>query len=154
MENKNLQISVWLIQSVALIIGASVSLVGYFNAREKEAVAMLRSAETRDFEARRPLLELRQKYYVEALEAAGVLATSANQIEAEVVLARRRFEQLYWAVLALVEDGPVAGAMVQMLTILKSSDRTGLEAASLGLAHAMQKSLADSWIIRHRETPK
>src|SRR5262247_1912938 len=72
--------------------------------REKEAQAALR-------EARKPFLQRQQELYFEAATLASKLSTLDHGAEREA--ARKRFYQLYWGELSVVEDVLVEKAMVR-----------------------------------------
>lgn len=114
--------------------------------REKELATARR-------EAQRPFLELQLKLYTEAVAVAGKLNTLAPGAEREA--ARRRFEQLYWSELSVVEDREVEGAMVRFrhaLTAYESASgaereqaRQLLNCRTIKLAHSVRDSLARGW---------
>ena len=61
------------VQVISVVVGVVVSVLSFNTTREKEALARRDEAEKRLVEAARPFLELRQKRYMEAIQAAGVL---------------------------------------------------------------------------------
>ena len=116
--------------------------------------------QTRAFEARRPFLDLQLKLYQDATKQAAILATSDNP--ADLQTAERRFWQLYWGELAMVENGGikiqnngVEGAMVRFGDELKKEprNRSKLHDRSLELAHICRDSLAESWGVRDWRSP-
>src|SRR5262249_29893345 len=110
-----------LIQVVSVVAGVVISVVSFNDARMKEASAREAEAKTRELEqeryleqrkdeaekkqteAAKPFLELRQKLYLEAVQAAAVLANPKDHTEQEVKKAKTRFRELYVAELSLVE---------------------------------------------------
>ena len=109
-------------------------------------------AETRRIEATKPFLERQLKLYIEATQAAAMLATAENSDELDV--ANKKFWLLYWGELALVEDKRVEAAMVQFGRALESgSVGQQLQQYSLTLAHACRDSLAESWGVRQWRNP-
>jgi hypothetical protein len=119
---------------------------------ERERVEAARYAETRRIEATRPFLERQLKLYTEASQVAAKLA--APHDPGESAKARKRFWELYWGELALVEDRDVSAAMVAFGNALRDGgDRNELELRSLDLAHAFRDSLADSWNVRDWRRP-
>ncbi|MEP7342232.1 MAG: hypothetical protein ABI977_31170 [Acidobacteriota bacterium] len=114
--------------------------------REKEV-------ETAHREAQRPFLELQLKLYVEAVTVAGRLATLENGAERET--ARKRFYQLYWGELSVVEDREVEGAMIKFDRALQAYEQAPsqnrerakaiLNCRSYRLAHNVRNSLARTW---------
>ena len=154
-----------LIQVVSVVVGVVISVFSFNAAREKEALARKAEAEARTLElkkyydqrkdeaerqaaeAAKPFLELRQKLYLEAVQAGGVLANPKNYTEAEVNKARTRFRELYVAELSLVEGVGVETGMIalaeavdpELLTLTKE------QRAAYKLAHALRDSLVKSW---------
>jgi hypothetical protein len=126
------------------IIGAMIALGGflwgmftYFDARKQEY-------ETRRIEATRPFLERQLQLYTEATQIAAILSTTTADSIAENSL--RRFWELYWGELALVENDAVEKAMVRFGQGLQNDDnKAQLQQLSLKLAHACRESLAVSW---------
>ncbi len=59
----------------------------------------------------------------------------------------KRFWELYWGELALVESKDVEGAMVALGKELKKSspEKENLQKLSLNLAHACKSSIHESW---------
>lgn len=111
-----------------------------------------RIAATRKLEATRPFLERQLKLYPEASQVAAVLATSTDATERSA--ASRRFWQLYWGELALVENQEVEAAMVAFGEALnRQASPSELQSLSLQLAHACRLSLDRSWGIHAWTSP-
>jgi hypothetical protein len=109
--------------------------------REKELDAVLR-------EARKPFLERQLALYFEATTVASRISTLTTGPEREK--ARKRFYELYHGELSIVEDEPVARAMVDFKKTLELHDiqeatDSDMQVASLMLAHACRDSLARGW---------
>jgi len=114
--------------------------------KKKETDAALR-------EARKPFLQRQQELYFEAATLASKLSTLDPGAERE--MARKRFYQLYWGELSVVEDVMVEKAMVRFKGEFENYERERannsqvsrqeLEQRSLKLAHAFRDSLAISW---------
>jgi hypothetical protein len=68
-------------------------------------------AATRSIEARKPFLTHQLKVYKETAEVAGKLVTTPDRSSAEWIENTKRFEQLFWTELPLVEDNNVRDAM-------------------------------------------
>jgi hypothetical protein len=145
-----------LVQVVSVLVAAVISILSFNDVRKKEIEARKEETRKRDIEAARPFLELRRTAYLETLQVVSVLATGERKGELDVGTARRRFEQLYWAELALVEDAAVDQAMVRLRASLVAMDDPASQAdkeklgkekqnATLGVAHAIRDSLAQSW---------
>ena len=102
---------------------------------------------TKRIEAKRPFLDYQLKLYKEATEAAVQLATSDDA--QEISTARKRFYELYWGELALVEDRDVERAMVIFKRALEANGAGDhLQQSCLTLAHAFRSSLARSWKVK------
>ena len=103
-----------------------------------------RTAETRRIEATRPYLDRQLALYTEATRVTAAIATAADK--AVIDKATRRFHELYWGELALVERANVARAMVSFRNALEARrPREELGPLALGLAHACRDELAASW---------
>ena len=118
---------------------------------EQQEQADKRTAETRRVEATKPFLERQLKLYTEATQAAAKIATSHD--ESVIDEAVKRFWQLCWGELALVENKAVEGAMKQFGDGLRAElPRHEMEQLSLVLAHACRDSLAVSWGVKAWES--
>jgi hypothetical protein len=117
------------------------------NARQqlaREEAEARRTAETRRIEATRPYLDKQLTLYTEATRVTGTIATSSDSKEIEK--ATRRFWELYWGELGLVEHKNVEEAMVRFGHALDAKKgRDELAPLALGLAKACRKELATSW---------
>ncbi len=78
-----------------------------------------RFAVSRRIEATKPFLDRQLKLYTEASQVAAKIATSTNVNE--VADANKRFWELYWGELALVENQDVEAAMVALGKAIKDS---------------------------------
>lgn len=110
-----------------------------------------RDAEQRLLESRRPFVELRQKLYLEALQAAEVLATPEAHTLDESAAAKKRFWELYWGELSLVESSDVEVAMVKLGKVLDPSvnvELTEAQERTYDLAHVLRDSLKATWGIQ------
>ncbi len=111
-----------------------------------------RLAESRRLEATKPFLERQLKLYTEASQVAAKIVTSTNV--KEVADANKRFWELYWGELALVENQDVEAAMVALGKAIKdSAPQQQLQHLSLKLAHACRRSLDKSWGINAWSQP-
>lgn len=154
-------------QVVAVVFGVVISVLSFNDTRNKDAAARKSeadarirddkkyAAERRDaserqrIEAAKPFLELRQKSYLEAIHAAGILSTEAGHSPAEIKAARIRFRELYVAELSMVES---KGAETSMMKLAKSVDPTlktltAKQKAAYKLSHALRDSLVKSWKV-------
>lgn len=111
-----------------------------------------RLAESRRIESTKPFLERQLKLYTEATQIAAKIATSNDKDE--ISNAIKRFWELYWGELALVENKDVELAMVEMGEGLKFSEHQDiLKKRSLTLATACRISLDRSWGIHAWSRP-
>jgi hypothetical protein len=132
------------IEQALKVFGVLVAAAGflwgiyqYFDTRDREI-------ENTRVEAARPFLERQLKLYTEASRVTSVLATSASIDELQA--AEKRFWELYWGELALVENDHVKKAMEAFGSSLDSeAPQQQLKQLSFALAGALRASLADSW---------
>lgn len=133
------------LKTIGVLIAAAGFVWGiyqYFDKRDHEI-------ENARVEAARPFLERQLKLYTQASQVTSVLATSNDP--AELQAAEKRFWQLFWGELALVENERVKKAMEAFGSSLESEDRSQqqLKQLSFALANALRDSLADSWGTEH-----
>jgi len=104
-----------------------------------------KSANTRRIEATQPFLKAQLALYTEATQTAAKIATSKDPVEVDT--ATKRFWELYWGELALVENDDVEAAMVAFGRALNqpNPNQAALTSLSLDLAGAIRRSLAQSW---------
>ena len=130
--------------AVGAIFAFVFGVIKYFDDRSREI-------ENARIEVSRPFLERQLALCTDVTRAAAVIATSDD---AELrTNAARRFWELYFGELVLVEDDRIAGAMSQFKSALDpKTEKSQRETLSLRLARACRDSLADSWgvaIWRH-----
>ena len=118
---------------------------------------------TRMFEARKPFNDKQLALYSEVAQVTGRLVTSSNYTSPEWTKNVRRFEQLFWTELSMVEDEGVKQAMQefskQLALLIKEDDEGGasvntfkaLQQCSYRLASALRASIASSWLIKLAE---
>lgn len=124
---------------ISVVVGVVISVMNFRIAKEKEA-------ESRKIEAAKPFLELRQKLYLEALNSASVLASKSVHSEEEIVKAKKRFSELYWGELSLIEESSIEQKMIAVAKSENLSDSISpTQNATYNLAHAMRESLIKSW---------
>lgn len=155
-----------LVQVVSVLIGVVISVITVGITLQKEANARRTEAETRrlelekyanqrrdeatakKLEAAKPFLELRQTYYLEAIKAAAILASPNDHTQEDLREAKKRFWELYWAELALVEGVDVESTMKALGDALEPElNPTPQQRVTLKLAHALRDSLLQSWGI-------
>jgi len=144
---KRLELTIAIIAALVSILSAALAYSAQTSATKSQAeVARFQAATQQAHERQKPFVELQMKYYFEAAEtAAKIPRTSDPKDRHDLVI---RFWQLYWGPLAVVEDEPVAAAMVEYgkeLTKNSPSDPT-LENLSLRVAHACRDSLKRLWV--------
>jgi hypothetical protein len=129
------------ISTLSIVIGVILSVLNFRIAKEKEA-------ESRKIEAAKPFLELRQKLYLEALTNASILASQDFHTDEEVRNAKKRFAELYWGELSLIEEINIEKAMIQVAESMNLNDSISpSQKATYELAHTMRESLVNSWGI-------
>ncbi len=146
-----------LIQVLSIVVASALSIWSFNEARKKEAEARIsenikyeqqRADEARRqrIEAAKPFLEIRLQKYMDALKVAGVLASPDEHTPAEIKAAEKRFGELYWGELSLVEAHEVESSMVNLANSMdKFSTMTPRQQAALNLAHTVRDSLVASW---------
>ena len=154
-----------MVQVLSVVAGVVISVAAFFAAQAKESDQRKAEAETRRLELQkrehderiqneqaareslRPFLELRQQRYLDAIRAAAVLIASEAHKPDEVKAAHKRFFELYWGELSMVEDKNVETAMIALAKVIDQEAIKGNDAqlASLNLAHALRDSLIRSW---------
>lgn len=156
-----------LVGSLSVIAGIVFSILSFNAARQKDALAREAEARTREFElkkyydeqrsradkaaieAAKPFLELRQKLYLDAIQNAGVLVNPTNHTDPELAKATKRFWELYWAELCMVESKEVESAMIGLGDLIAdtSAPPHDRQRAAVKLAHMLRDSLVQSWGI-------
>lgn len=92
-----------------------------------------------EIEASKPYLEKKLEWCEEAVEMASSIANAKGGSEHE----ERRFWELYWGVMGLVENQEVTNAMVAFGKELQSN--RDLKERALALAHACRFEMAKNW---------
>ena len=129
------------ITTISVVVGIVISVLNFRIAKEAEA-------ESRKIEAAKPFLELRQKLYLEALTNASILASKNLHTDDEVTKATKRFAELYWGELSLIEEASIEASMVAVARAEHLNDSVNAtQRNTLILAHAMRESLVNSWGI-------
>jgi hypothetical protein len=123
------------VQVLSVVVAAVISIWSFNATREKEA-------EARRVEAIKPMVELRQKFYLEAARAASILADPGVYSKNEILSARKRFRQLYIVELSMVESGEVESQMVAFAKIVDPTltNLTEAQRAAYNLAHGLASS--------------
>ncbi len=146
-----------LIQVMTVVAGVVISILSFNFTRDRELEVRAAEAkkyadqrsdesERRRVEAAKPFLEMRQQKYMEVIKVAGVLATPADRTKAEITAAKKRFAELYYAELALVEGKDTETAMISLAESLGMlSAPTPGQQETLQLAHVLRDSLITAW---------
>ena len=164
LPNRSPPLKSWL-PVLTVVIGALWGLYTYLS-HETEAAQTLtlqaqKDAKTREIESRRPFLKKQLALYFETAVVIGKMVTITPDVE-EWSGVERRFWELYWSELAMVEDKTVEAAMVQFSKYLYDYTanyktvasknparldelRRPLYGASLEIAHAIKTSIAVEW---------
>jgi len=130
------------IQVISVVIGVVISVVSFNNARTKEAEAQTRAAF-------KPLVELRQRLYLEALSTAVVLADPEGHTADQTAKAKTRFRELYIAELSLVEPKALEGKMIGLAKIVDPTliPLSGSQLQVYDFAHFLKTLLIKEWGI-------
>lgn len=137
-------------EAYALLIKWSPLIGGFGAFMLPFLYSIVKDAKTRRIEAQKPHLERQLALYTEACRVAVCLATSKN--DEERANAERRFWELYWGELCMVESRGVERAMVKFGKMLKNNaGEAPLQSASYELAHELRNSLEASWGFRVRK---
>ncbi len=131
------------LESWLKIIGIAIALGSFIFGGLEYLDARKMEIETRRIEAAKPFLDLQLKLYKDATQAAARISTSSDKESGKEL---KRFWELYWGELALIEN---LGVDIAMRAFGKGlNDRlstSDMEQLSLNLAHACRESLAFSW---------
>ncbi len=142
-----LELVIAIIAGVVAVISALIAYTAQVSAsRSQSNAAMTQLAAQQAHERQKPFIEAQIKYYFEAAETATQIPRTTDSSAREKLI--RRFWQLYWGPLGVVEDPEVEAAMVAYGRQLKRDPRDAakLETLSLGLAHACRSSLKRLWV--------
>ena len=100
---------------------------------------VIKYIQVQEIEAAKPYLEKKLMWCEEAVETASAIANSKTMPVAKV----RRFWELYWGVMGMVEKAEVTNAMIDFG---KGPDKNKtLKDKALAIAHACRAELADDW---------
>lgn len=148
-HNKN-RLEIWLgVASPLLAVAAFFwGIYTYRDAAHKqllrEEADAVRTAEARRIEATRPFLDMQLALYTDLMENTSIIATSSS--EERIIASKKRFLELYYGEVPLVEGIRVAKAMAAFKAALdEGATQHQLGSASLQLAIACRDELALSW---------
>ena len=151
------------------VAGGLWTLNTYFDnqrqANQLEQAARDKEQRSQLLQAQQPFLEHRWKAYIETSAVAGALV-ALDTTDPSWANARKRFWELYWSELTMVETPNVASAMVDFANKLSAVDaalgkdqavlsnaRSQLNAAALMLARALKESIQASWGLSAAPAP-
>src|SRR6185369_10509268 len=156
---KRLDVIAKFIGTAVILVGIAVPFYQYTRTLEKdrqdrvdkkaaEEAQQAKQADAALREAQKPFLQRQTELYFEATGAAAKLATLEKGPERDN--ARKRFYELYWGDLSVVEDEIVETAMVRFHDKLDDfekgkAEKFDLQEMSLELAHACRNSMARGW---------
>lgn len=155
------------VKVVSIVAGVVITVLSFNETRQKDARARQTEADNRKFElqkyyddkqeqskreqveAAKPFLDLRQKLYLEAIQNAGIIVNPNEHTDMEMKKAMKRFWELYWAELCLVESKEVESAMIRLGETITDTNTPiiGRQRAAVKLAHMLRDSLIKSWGI-------
>lgn len=95
--------------------------------------------QVQEIEAAKPYLEKKLEWCEEAVKTASSIANSTNASEEN----DRRFWELYWGVMGMVEKKEVTQAMIDFGDELKAN--RDLKKKALAIAHACRSELSADW---------
>lgn len=143
------------------ILDLSFKVISSFLAIGTFGYGIVKYSEQKEIEFKQNEQKFRQTIYVEqyalysqAVECAAIIATTEEEdIETEEFInAKRKFEQLYWGKLNMVEDTAVERTMVKFYDALKEygmddseKDSYDMQQLSLEITYACRKSLQKTW---------
>lgn len=136
------------VEKTVKFVGAIVTIGGLALGVANYLSTIRRDVDTRNLEARKQYLTRQLDLYTDATRTAAKLSTSSRD-SSEGVTAERRFWELYWGELSMVENREVEGAMKNMGDCLRGDcngcPQSDLKQCALAVAHACRRSLAESW---------
>jgi hypothetical protein len=132
-------------KDIATIIGAVISTIGAITGF---LIGFLQFNKTKRDELKKRYWEEQILIYKETCDVIGAIA-SAEKI-AEVETERKRFRQLFWGTMCLVENKEVAKAMVDygnQLDLWESGEKKSplLKDLAVTIAHKCRESLDETW---------
>ena len=136
------------VEKTIKLVGAIVTIGGLALGVANYLSTIRKDAETRNLEARKQFLTRQLELYTDATRTAAKLA-NLDTSSSERPPVERRFWELYWGELSMVESREVEGAMKRMGDCLGGNcdgcPGSDLRQCALALAHACRRSLAESW---------
>jgi hypothetical protein len=124
---------------------------------EDRRVEAERQVQVRLLEARKPFNDIQFSRYLETARVVGALVTTSDLKSTEWDENFRRYEQLYWTDLSMVEDEGVKSAMQGFAGKLRSmnankmgvadADFENLKQAAYRLSLALRQGVQKTWVI-------
>ena len=132
-------------------------------ARQQQEEQSKRDNRTRLLEARKQFIDKQLALYIETAQIAGKLVSTDTSVPTdEWRAASRRFEQLYWTELSMVEDDNVKGAMEdfyghllwvnEQSSVVPNEKWREIQHSSYRLARALRTSIEASWELPSANT--
>jgi hypothetical protein len=142
-ERSKFEVTLKILSPILAIAVFVWGIYTYLDTSEKQLAAQIAEAErntaTRRIEATLPYLEKQLDLYTEATQVIAIIATSKDQEEIRIAI--KRFNELYWGELAMVERDEVAKAMIAFRNALDDSkEQKELANIALKLALAWEKA--------------
>jgi hypothetical protein len=132
-----------LIQMCSVVAGVVISVLSF-------TISQFKESETRELEAAKPFLAVRQGLYAETLRTAGVLSNPEVHSKEELIKAKARFRELYVAELSMVESQKVEQHMVALARQIDPEllAMTPAQKATYDLSHALRDVFEESWRVK------
>jgi hypothetical protein len=150
-ERSKFEVTLKILSPILAIAVFVWGIYTYLDTSEKQLAAQIAEAErntaTRRIEATLPYLEKQLDLYTEATQVIAIIATSKDQEEIRIAI--KRFNELYWGELAMVERDEVAKAMIAFRNALDDSkEQKELANIALKLALAWEKASVNGSLKR------
>lgn len=143
-----------LISALALLgagFAAYISLVQYFDTREKEQKTFDLQVQTARIEAKKPFYAKYLDLCTEATNAAAIIASTSDSKKRAA--GESDFWRLYWGQLAIVEDPQVESAMVVFGRCLHGECDKDKEFLALDIAHSCRNGISAKWDLTLEALP-
>jgi len=152
-----------LLPALTAIVGGLWIVWTYIDNQKHAQLAQVeqarRESDARTFEARKPFLDKQLALYIETSQVTGQLVSADDLLDPEWKNKLRRFEQLYWTELSMVEDDIVKSAMedfgtkARSINVRKASlnsselsrEMGDLRQSSYRLAKALRSGIESRW---------
>ena len=136
-----------LVQCLAVVGGVVVSVYTFKLSIDQDINAREKDAQARIINACEPFVKLRHQQYMETIKMVGIISTPLVHIKEEREVAEKRFWELYWAELSMVQDKNVKIAMKKFAETInkdRAQKPSPEQQAANDLAQALQVSFSGS----------